>query len=516
MLLGWMILSSAPNAVHAQNQTTPPMPAAANPSPQAALNTGTNAVNPATPSADNTTINTTTTTTTNSTATNPDASGMDAIAKTLEKASQTVKSKTKPAQSTTQTTTATTATTDNTNNANITLPGLSNTTPANAPPPLTEEERQKKVFDNALNNVFPLTPEQIQQVMQRMNQAQEAGRAPPDPDPTPVVKIEDVQLDPGVAPPLIKVATGYVTTINILDITGQPWPIQDVVVGGNFQVTGPNDAQVLRLIPQTRFGRGNLSVRLVGLSTPITFRVESGGNEVYYRYDARIPQSGPDAKQSLIDHGFTGQAGDSTLMAVLAGIPPEGAKRLVLSGTDGRTKAWKINDQIYLRTPLTLLSPGWDASVRSADGTTVYVLAESPVLMLSDNGQMVKSGVDIPPDDPFHTNDLKEGKVTIPVAEPAATTAATNTTGGATAPVTPVPGSIVNVPPNSDAAAAINPSAPASQAPVTATPAAATTTTSGSTVTKIGGATIYTNGATPPLQTKTNIPININVGGNGS
>jgi len=280
---------------------------------------------------------------------------------------------------------------------------------------IAEQDQQTKAFNNALNGIFPLTPEQIKEVMRRMSESQEAGRAPPAPDPTATVKVENVSLEPGVTPPLIAVSTGYVTTVNLLDVTGQPWPIQDVVVGGNFQVTGPNDGNVLRIIPQTRFGKGNLSVRLVGLSTPVTFRVESGGPEVYYRYDARIPQSGPAAKQSLIDHGYAGEAGNATLLAVLDGMPPKDSKKMIISGADGRTRGYKLNDQVYLRTPLTLLSPGWDASVRSADGTNVYMLSDTPVLMLSDNGQMIRAKMSAPPEDAFMPTDLKEGKVTVAV-----------------------------------------------------------------------------------------------------
>lgn len=280
---------------------------------------------------------------------------------------------------------------------------------------LDVKDKRTRAFENALEGTFPLTPEQIKEVMRRMSEAQEAGRAPPSPDPRATVRVENIALDPGVSPPLIQVAQGYVTTVNMLDITGQPWPIQDVVIGGNFKVTGPNDAHVLRIIPQTRFGRGNLSVRLVGLSTPVTFRVEAGGEEVYYRYDARLPQSGPGAKTPLIAQGFTGQAGDTTLMAVLEGVPPTGAKKMEINGADGRTRAWKIGGLIYLRTPLTLLSPGWDASVRSADGTNVYVMTDAPVLMLSDNGQMIRAKLKAPPEDPFRPDDLKEGKITVPV-----------------------------------------------------------------------------------------------------
>lgn len=303
---------------------------------------------------------------------------------------------------------------------------------------MTEQDRRNKAFDSALSGLFPLTPEQIKEVMRRMSEAQEAGRSPPAPEPKPTVKVENVMLDPGNAPPLIAVSSGYVTTVNMLDVTGQPWPIQDVVVGGNFTITGPNDAHVLRIIPQTRFGKGNLSVRLVGLSTPVTFRVEAGGPEVYYRYDARIPQSGPGAKQPLIDHGFTGQAGDPTLMRVLEGVPPTEARKMTITGVDGRTRAYKINDQIYLRTPLTLLSPGWNASVRSADGTNVYVMSDTPVMMLSDNGQTIRAKLTAPPEDPFHSNELKDGKVTVPV----------NADGSVATPATPQPAAINTVIPS--------------------------------------------------------------------
>ncbi|HRJ12009.1 MAG TPA: DotH/IcmK family type IV secretion protein [Alphaproteobacteria bacterium] len=354
---------------------------------------------------------------------------------------------------------------------------------------LDMKDKKTKAFENALEGTFPLTPEQIKEVMRRMSEAQEAGRAPPAPDPRATVKVENIPLDPGVTPPMIQVAQGYVTTVNLLDITGQPWPIQDVVIGGNFTVTGPNDAHVLRIIPQTRYGRGNLSVRLVGLPTPVTFRVEAGGDEVYYRYDARVPQSGPGAKTPLISQGFTGQAGSTVLMGVLEGVAPAGAKKMEITGADGRTRAWKIDGQIYLRTPLTLLSPGWDASVRSADGTNVYMMTDAPILMLSDNGQMIRAKLKAPPEDPFRPDDLKEGNIMVPVDDAAKASG---------------PGAGIE---------SINPTTPPAMQPVGGQAAldAATQPPAGGSIAneaaaRRGGVQIYTNGNTP--QTGGNIVIN--------
>lgn len=360
---------------------------------------------------------------------------------------------------------------------------------------LDVKDKKTRAFDNAIEGTFPLTPEQIKEVMRRMSEVQEAGRAPPEPEPRPVVRVENVSLDPGVTPPLIQVAQGYVTTVNMMDITGQPWPIQDVVIGGNFTVTGPNDANILRIIPQTRYGRGNLSVRLIGLSTPVTFRVEAGGDQVYYRYDARIPESGPGAKMPLISQGFTGQAGSETLMTVLEGVPPTGAKKMEIAGADGRTRAWKIDGQVYLRTPLTLLSPGWDASVRSADGTNVYVLSDAPVLMLSDNGQMIRAKVKAPPEDPFHPDDLKEGNITVPinVSGAGAGIESVNPTTPTAQPVQPLAGQAAL-----DAA--------------TQPPAGGSISNEANQRRSNGGVQIYTNGNVPPGITN-NVGVNNNNGG---
>lgn len=49
---------------------------------------------------------------------------------------------------------------------------------------------------------------------------------------------------------------------------------------------------------------------------------------------------------------------------------------------------------MFIRTPLTMLSPSWEASVSSADGTTVYELGQStPVLLMSDGGSLIRARV---------------------------------------------------------------------------------------------------------------------------
>ena len=256
-----------------------------------------------------------------------------------------------------------------------------------------KQEHIQQSYDRASTGLLPLSPDQIRSFMHRLENTQEASQAPFAGVPKAEVKITTLSLDPGAEPPQIDLAAGYITTINMVDMTGEPWPILDVGVGGNFEVT-PTQAgsHVVRIVPLTRLGTGNLSILLKDLSTPIIFRLSAGGPTVHMRYDARVPKIGPNGKVPLIDHGRTGpMAGDETIMMLLENAPPKAAQRLKVAGLDTRTMAWQLDNKVFVRTPLTLLSPAWIASVSSTDGMTVYEIGDAPVLLMSDNGSVVRA-----------------------------------------------------------------------------------------------------------------------------
>ena len=97
----------------------------------------------------------------------------------------------------------------------------------------------------------------------------------------------------------------------------------------------------------------------------------------------------------IMEQPLSIQAGtDKMLTQVLDGVPPAGTEKLTVGGVDARTSVYRAGGTTYLRTPLTLLSPGWSASVKSADGMTVYVVNNSPVFLLSDRGKMVRAVVE--------------------------------------------------------------------------------------------------------------------------
>lgn len=254
---------------------------------------------------------------------------------------------------------------------------------------------EQQTFDAALKNLLPLAPGQIRTTLKEFSKSREAAETPIT-VPTPKQAVETVSLDPSDAPVIVRMAPGYVTTLIILDSTGAPWPVQDFSWAGKFDVTPPEEGgHVIRITPLTAHGVGNISIRMVDLITPITMQLVTGLEEVYYRLDARIPKPGPLAKTPIIEYGgLQSVAGtDDYMVGVLDGTPPSSAAKMKVKGVDGQTSAWRVDETVYLRTPLTLLSPGWNASVSSADGMNVYSLNNAPVVLLSDRGRMVRAQI---------------------------------------------------------------------------------------------------------------------------
>jgi len=261
-----------------------------------------------------------------------------------------------------------------------------------------EAEQQKTrlrelAFDNALESLMPLTPEEIRTMLDVFKVNREAAEQPVV-IPNPKTYVGNVSLDPSAEPLVIEMSAGYVTTLTVVDMTGAPWPIQDVSWAGEFDILPPEPGgNVVRITPMTAHGRGNISMRLAELRTPITLTLNTQLEIVHYRFDARIPRSGPLAEIPIVEKGgIETTASAEELVQFMDGYVPENAASMMVSGTDGRTRAWLTSEgQMVLRTPMTLLSPSWDSSIASGDGTRVYSLKETPVVLLSENGRMVQA-----------------------------------------------------------------------------------------------------------------------------
>lgn len=266
-------------------------------------------------------------------------------------------------------------------------------------------------YQSAAHNAIPLTPAMIEDLKRRYDavQASKANNSPDNFIATPQTRSINVSLGPGGATSIIQTVPGYPTAISFLDSTGQPWPIAwdtngipDRSGGGGtigtpavdavgFDVSVPvKGSNVLQLQPRNPYLRGGILVNLQGAPKPLAFMVVSGQSQYDADVSVRVTDRGPNAKVAIITRPDTPETGAPYLTAMLDGVPPANAVPLSVEGVSpDDVRAWQMGDRDYIRTRYTLLSPEWVASEDGEDGTTIYAVPTTPVVLLSTDGRTV-------------------------------------------------------------------------------------------------------------------------------
>jgi intracellular multiplication protein IcmK len=250
----------------------------------------------------------------------------------------------------------------------------------------------KAAFGSMTQTMLPMTPEQIQRLRQLFNQTQAAAATTPGIPPRPTISSQYVKLEPGATPSVIRLAQGYVSSLAFLDMTGQPWPIDNYDIGNpqSFNIQWDKKSNLLMIQATSIYSVGNLAVQLRGLPTPVMVTLISGQKAVDYRIDLRIPGNGPNAK-ALLGRTLAASA-DPTLLSILEGIGPKGSTSLTILG--GPAQAWYADNHLYLRTRLTLISPAWISTMSSPDGMKAYEMPKTPLILGFEDGQSIQLKVE--------------------------------------------------------------------------------------------------------------------------
>lgn len=248
---------------------------------------------------------------------------------------------------------------------------------------------RQEAFRQLLEKNSPLTPEQILQFRKFQNETEQAINTPIIPPPRPISSTITVDLSPGSIPSIIRLAKGFVSSLVFVDGTGQTWPIVDYSLGNakHFNLQVDTKTGTIFLQSMADFSTGNMAIRLAKLDTPVVLTFVTGQKEVDFRVDIQVPGRGPNALDP-IGGDFLPKAAPTSLLSVLDGIPPEGSKELEFTGGLGR--AWLSHGKLILRTKMTILSPAWSATISSPDGTHVYEMMQTPLILASMNGKPVK------------------------------------------------------------------------------------------------------------------------------
>lgn len=248
------------------------------------------------------------------------------------------------------------------------------------------------LFGEVLTNQIPLSPPQVREINRSADAVKRARAARPDIMPQPVSTSMPVSFAPGKASHVVRLAANMVTNLVFTDITGAVWLIDDVIIGDKTAFGIPDEIKkrntnILPIFVLEEYGATNMTVILRGAPAPLVFTLVTGQHEVDYRLDVMAQGRGPNAKALVIaDNVGEGAIVSSNLISILDGLPPSGS--ISLKSSHGEVQAWSIGQRTFVRTRMNLLSPRTLNTASSADGTRVYEIVQTPVIMVMSNGKV--------------------------------------------------------------------------------------------------------------------------------
>ena len=277
-------------------------------------------------------------------------------------------------------------------------------------PPLSSSAQmlrdQAEGYNGARPRMYPMTPGMIKDFRKEYESQQDAAFKHE--RPRAIIDASSISLEPGAPATTIHLAPGVVSTIDFSDITGQPWPFTGFMVGNKDAVDVvrlSEDNMLLSLAPKMQAGSTNLTVALKPPGenqwvAPVSFTLVIDRYQAHYRHDVRIQALGPNGKKTpmAIDKTVGSKPGDEKLLRALAATDmPPGARPVPINFQDQRSgldaRGWMIDGQLYIRTRLTLASPGYSASLSSVDDMRIYRLAPVKAVIFSTEGRMVSARI---------------------------------------------------------------------------------------------------------------------------
>jgi intracellular multiplication protein IcmK len=265
---------------------------------------------------------------------------------------------------------------------------------ANIPPLPPVLMGNNEAFNQAQASVLPMSPAQIKELRDRAAATMEAIHSGPPPKlMSPSIS---ASFSPGAAIPEIRVAPGYVSSLQFIGSDGSHWPIVSAVVGNGawFSVKQPASqnksapANVLTIGALTNSASTTLSILLNGAPSPVSVLLTTDPTQCDASATIRMDHRSPDAPPPVLLAPVDAPHMPPYMNSVLDGVPPQGA--IALRSSSQQIQAWSFDPYIYVRTPLTVISPVYTGTKSSPDGTRVYAFNadQSMVLLVSDGGQI--------------------------------------------------------------------------------------------------------------------------------
>jgi intracellular multiplication protein IcmK len=200
----------------------------------------------------------------------------------------------------------------------------------------------------------------------------------------------EASLDPGATFPVIHLVPGIATTVTVVDSTGAPWPIADLVVGNmkSFPVRRLSTPNGVVIEPKNDVGWTNLAIALKGRGTPAVLRLVDSERTSDTRVTVRIAARGPLARPALFSEESPHVSAE--LLSYLDGIPPRSAIPLYVRGAED-TEAWTDKNKMIVRTHKDVIAPAWLETVTGTGGMKVYVFPPVTAITLAGDDGIMKT-----------------------------------------------------------------------------------------------------------------------------
>ncbi len=266
-----------------------------------------------------------------------------------------------------------------------------------------KEQKRRTDLDDSMEELLPLSPDEIRQFMERQDEADSAVS----PDPAAMkTRVVSLPCTPQKSPHVVHLAAGYSSAIMFQDVTGAPWPVLTAIVGNAeaFSVLSPDrpdagdkekagrdsgHSHIVTVLPLKAHASGSLVLTLQNAAYPVLLHLVSAGSRGRDRVsDAltviRLEGQGPSARPVAI--GPRPETASEELLSLVHGIVPEKARKLRTVPQIPGLTLWRCQDRVLVRTPYEAIWPAW-LSCAGSDGMKVYAMPVTPSIVLSIDGR---------------------------------------------------------------------------------------------------------------------------------
>ncbi len=247
------------------------------------------------------------------------------------------------------------------------------------------EVLRERAFQVLMEEMYPTTPKQLTTIKEKEREYNQVLYD--NEEPNELTELIQVSTKPGAHPVTVKVAPFHTTTINLIDLTGQPWPLAAVMAGNKEDYTVEKvethaSHNVIQIQPKREFGTTNVVLSLVGLSTTISIKLKNDRYEYHPTPILQLDLEGPQAKPVVINTlGSVNE--DSALKSIVLGIRPD-ESFIPLKSSDPNVEAWQRKEELFIRTKYYPSYPIPRGIHHGPSEYKAFLLSFLPILTLTD------------------------------------------------------------------------------------------------------------------------------------